>query len=86
MEVIQLVEPVAEDGNANVVSDAATALYLADAALKSALVNVNINLKFIKDASFVAEWSNKRDELVAEVETVAKRAQAACEATLGLAL
>ena len=34
LEVIQLVEPVAEDGNANVVSDAATALYLADAALE----------------------------------------------------
>ena len=53
LAIIKLAAPVGAKGNSNVVSDAATALYLAFAALKSALVNVNINLKFIKDEAFV---------------------------------
>ena len=46
-------------------SDAATALYLAYGALKCALVNVNVNLKFIKDEAFVAEWSAKGERNLA---------------------
>jgi len=86
LEVIKLAEPVAAKGNANVVSDAATALYLANGALLSAMVNVNINLKFIKDEAFVAEWSQKRDALLAELETAYAAAKAAGESTLGIAL
>ncbi len=86
LAVIELVEPVGAKGNANVVSDAATALYLATAALHSALVNVNINLKFIKDEAFVAEWSAKREDLLARLADVHVRAAAACEQTLGMAL
>jgi len=86
LEVIKLAEPVAAKGNANVVSDAATALYLANGALLSAMVNVNINLKFIKDEAFVAEWSQKRDALLADLETAYAAAKAAGESTLGIAL
>ena len=52
LAVLRLVEPVGRKGNANVVSDAGAALYLAKAALHSALINVSINLKLIKDRSF----------------------------------
>ncbi|MDI9546257.1 MAG: cyclodeaminase/cyclohydrolase family protein [Chloroflexota bacterium] len=86
LAVIELAEPVGAKGNANVVSDAATALHLATAALHSALVNVNINLKFIKDEAFVAEWSAKRDDLLARLADVHARAVAACEQTLGMSL
>ncbi len=84
--VAQMVEPVAQKGNKNVVSDAAVALYLAIAALKSAVVNVNVNLKFIRDEDFVKEWSARRDVLLSELVTVAERGQTACEQALELPL
>jgi formiminotetrahydrofolate cyclodeaminase len=86
LAVMQLVEPVGKEGNANVVSDAATALYLANAALHSAIVNVNINLKLIKAEEFVAHWSTQRDALLAAAAAIEPVAKAACAATLGVNL
>ncbi|MEZ4863945.1 MAG: cyclodeaminase/cyclohydrolase family protein [Caldilineaceae bacterium] len=86
LAVLHLAKPVGAQGNANVVSDAATALYLANAALYSALVNVNINLKFIKDAAYVATWSAKRDTLMAEAQAAYSAGLAACAQTLGIDL
>lgn len=86
LAVIKLAEPVAKEGNTNVVSDAATALYLAHSALQSALINVNINLKFIKDEAYVATWSAKRDALLAETADAYAATKAACEATLEVTL
>jgi formiminotetrahydrofolate cyclodeaminase len=86
LEIIRLAEPVGAKGNSNVVSDAASALYLAYAALKCALVNVNINLKFIKDEAFVAEWSAKTDDMLARADAAYASARVAIEQTLGVAL
>jgi formiminotetrahydrofolate cyclodeaminase len=86
LAVLQLAEPVGAKGNSNVVSDAATALYLAQAALHSAIVNVNINLNWIKDADFVQEWSAKRDTLLQEAQIAYQQGKAACEQTLGISL
>ena len=63
LAVLALAGPVGEKGNTNVVSDAAVALYLAQAALKAAVINVNINLKFIKDEAFVQEVAAQRATL-----------------------
>lgn len=86
LEVMKLAGPVGAKGNVNVASDAATALYLADAALKSAIINVNINLKFIKDEAFAAEWSAKRDALLDEAKNVYAQSKSACENALELPL
>lgn len=86
LEIMQLAEPVGAKGNTNVVSDAASALYLAYGALKCALVNVNINLKFIKDDAFNAEWSNKAEQMLADADTAYANAKRAIEGTLGVAL
>lgn len=86
LEVIRLVEPVGAKGNPNVVSDAATALYLAHAALMAALVNVTINLKSIKDADFVLDWSVRQADLLARAAVAADAAKRACMATLGVEL
>jgi len=86
LDVLRLAEPVGAQGNRNVVSDAATALYLAHAALHSALVNVNINLKLIKDADFINEWSARRNALQTDAEMTYQRAVAACEQTLEISL
>lgn len=86
LAVIKLAAPIGQKGNANVVSDAGVAMYLANAALYSALINVNINLKFIKDSDYVAAWSVKRDALLAEAATAYAAARTACATTLGVEL
>lgn len=86
LAVLHLAAPVGEKGNTNVVSDAGVALYLANAALYSAMINVNINLKFIKDTAYVAAWSAKRDTLLAEAATAYTAARTACATTLGVTL
>ena len=86
LAVLRLAAPVGTKGNANVVSDAGVAMYLANAALYSALINVNINLRFIKDADYVAAWSAKRDALLADAATAYAEAHTACATTLGVAL
>ena len=86
LAVIQLAEPVGAKGNTNVISDAACAAYLAYSAIKCALVNVNINLKFIKDEAFVAEWTQKVADLLSRADTAYASARAAIQQPLGVAL
>lgn len=86
LQVIERAEPVGAKGNPNVVSDAATAVYLAHAALLSGIANVNINLKSIKDEQFVAEWSAEVEKLLARADRASTAALAACAQTLGVAL
>jgi formiminotetrahydrofolate cyclodeaminase len=86
LEVIELATPVGAGGNTNVVSDAGTAIYLAHAAVLAGLLNVNVNLKLIKDAAFVEEWGARRDDLLARTEAAVQAARAACSATLGVAV
>ena len=52
-DVIELCRPVAEKGNLNVISDAGVAVLAAHAALRSAALNVYINIGGIRDAEFV---------------------------------
>jgi formiminotetrahydrofolate cyclodeaminase len=86
LAIIELAEPVGAKGNSNVVSDAASALYLAYAALKCALVNVNINLKFIKDEAFVTEWGAKTAAMLQRADAAYAAARKAIEGTLGVEL
>ena len=84
--VMALAGPVGAQGNANVVSDAAVALYLAQAALQAAVVNVNINLKFIKDDTFVQTVAGQRDALLSRAAALAASGKQACQAVLGIEL
>lgn len=86
LELLRLTEPVGRQGNTNVASDAGVALYLANAALHSAIINVNINLKFIKDEAYVAIWAAKRDALLADAASAYATAKQACETTLEVSL
>jgi methenyltetrahydrofolate cyclohydrolase len=63
--VMQLCRPVAEIGNKNAVSDAGVAVLMAEAGLRSAALNVLINLGLIKDEAFVAEKRARLDGLLA---------------------
>ena len=58
-DVIELCRPVAEKGNLNVISDAGVAVLAAHAALRSAALNVYINIGGIRDNDFVNDRREK---------------------------
>jgi len=64
VEVMELCQPAAEKGNVNAVSDAGVAVLMAEAGLRSAALNILINLGWIKDKAFVAENRAKLDALL----------------------
>lgn len=67
-EVIRLSAEAAEHGNANVISDAGVAVMAAYAGLKSAALNVYINVGSIKDSAFTAPRLAELEALVAAGE------------------
>ena len=64
-EVIQLCQPMAEKGNTNVISDAGVAVLAANAALRSAALNVYINIGGIKDEEFANDRRQQLESLLA---------------------
>jgi formiminotetrahydrofolate cyclodeaminase len=64
VEVMDLCEPAAQKGNKWAVSDAGVAVLAAEAALRSAALNVLINLGTLKDEEFVADRQAKLDALL----------------------
>jgi len=64
LDILSLSKEVAEKGNINVVSDAGVAALMAEAALGSAILNVKINLKMIKDEKTKEELSSSIQELL----------------------
>jgi formiminotetrahydrofolate cyclodeaminase len=64
VKVMDLCMPAAEKGNRWAVSDAGVAVLMAEAALRSAALNVLINLGSIKDQDFVAEKRVTLDNLL----------------------
>ncbi len=61
-EVIKLSKPIAEKGNKNVISDAGVAVLAGQAALRSAALNVYINIGGIKDEAFVADRKKQLED------------------------
>ena len=64
LDILSLSQEVAEKGNVNVISDAGVAALMAEAALESAILNVKINLKMIKDERITEELSSSLKELL----------------------
>ena len=64
MEILSLSKEVAEKGSINTVSDAGVAALMAEAALESAILNVKINLKMIKDEKVRTELSSSIKEIL----------------------
>lgn len=64
-DVIHLCRPMAEKGNNNVISDAGVAVLAAYAALRSAALNVYINIGGIKDEEFADDRRQKLEALLA---------------------
>lgn len=65
VEVLDLCRPIAEIGNVQAVSDAGVGALMAEAGLRGAALNVQINLGWIKDPDFVARKHKELDDLLA---------------------
>lgn len=64
VKVMDLCMPAAEKGNKWAVSDAGVAVLMAEAALRSAALNVLINLGSLKDEEFIADRRAKLEALL----------------------
>jgi formiminotetrahydrofolate cyclodeaminase len=62
--VMELCRPAAEKGNVNAVSDVGVGILMAEAGLRSAALNVLINLGWIKDDKFVSKNQKRLDALL----------------------
>ena len=71
-DVIRLCRPMAEKGNANVLSDVGVAVVAAHAALRSAALNVYINIGGIKDQEFATERRQQLEAILAETGDLAE--------------
>lgn len=85
-EILEIASPVAEKGNVNVVSDAASAAHLAFAALQSSLVNVRINLKYLNDSAYVSTARGRVEGLEASAASNFGSARDSSSKTLGIAI
>jgi len=68
--VLELNHHLPQIGNPNAISDVAVSAQLAEAALQSALYNVDINCNYIKDESYVSNYREKRAELAKRAENM----------------
>lgn len=65
-KILKLNEPLVDKGNPNLISDVGVAVLIAESALRSAVLNVEINLSYIKDNDFCTEVRNKLKPLIEE--------------------
>ncbi|HDQ16297.1 MAG TPA: glutamate formimidoyltransferase [Bacteroidetes bacterium] len=72
-EAFDLAKVVAEKGNQNSITDAAVSALMANAGVKSAILNIEINLGSIKDEKFVKNISAELDELEKNAETKTRK-------------
>ena len=72
-EVIKLCLPTAEKGNKGVISDAGVAVLAGYAALRSAALNVYINIGGIKDETFVQDRSTQLESILTGMDGLTEK-------------
>lgn len=73
VQVLELLETLAEIGNTNALSDAATGAQLSLAAVASARYNVLVNTAEIEDEEFALEHRSRADDLLERAREIAAR-------------
>lgn len=69
-QVIELGQKLLPKGNPNLVTDIAVGVLLAEAALQSAVVNVQINLSFIKDEEYRKEKKRSLSRILSRASQI----------------
>jgi methenyltetrahydrofolate cyclohydrolase len=72
VEIMELALHISKIGNRMLASDFEVAAYIGDAAVNSAIANVKINLKGIKDADYVSEITESYTELMDKSNEIRK--------------
>lgn len=83
LEVMKLAERIALIGNPSAITDAAVSAIMARAALRSAVYNVVVNLKLIKDEAYNQKMYAKLEAMQNEAEVLEKATLATTDAVLG---
>lgn len=73
LEILRLVTELAPIGSKMAISDAGVAAYLADAGLRAALLNVDINLPQIKDRVFAESAEKDKNGLLEQAAELKER-------------
>ena len=81
-EGVKVAEKISKIGNPNALSDAGVAAITANAAAKSAWLNVKINMQGIEDARFIEDIMRQSNALLNETDEIALRVEAAVKAKL----
>jgi formiminotetrahydrofolate cyclodeaminase len=76
LTILELVDELAPIGSQMAISDAGVAAYLADAAVRAALLNVDINVPLIKDRAFADEALKHKNGLLEQAAVLKGRAAA----------
>jgi len=71
-DVLELSKECAVSGNSHAVTDAGASAILAEATVRTSLLNVDINLSSISDSNFVEEKKRKRRDLSAKAQEKAR--------------
>ncbi len=82
MEVMRHLETIARYGHKNCISDAGVAAYLAGAALKSAVLNVRINLPGLEDRDFAEKADRTCEALLEDSDVLTKEIEMSVAARL----
>ncbi len=83
LEVMKLAERIAVIGNPGAITDAAVSSIMARAALRSAVYNVVVNLKLIKDEVYNQDMYAKLDALQNEAKVLEKTTLVIADKVLG---
>ncbi len=83
VQVLELLETLAEVGNANALADAATGAQLSLAAVASARYNVLVNTAEIEDEEFAAEHRSRVNDLLERAKESAARVEALLMDSIG---
>jgi formiminotetrahydrofolate cyclodeaminase len=70
LQVIELAEKLLPKGNPNLITDVGVGVLLAEAALKSAVLNVKINLSFIKDEEYKNIRSKALEDILSQASQI----------------
>jgi formiminotetrahydrofolate cyclodeaminase len=84
LAALHQVERLTEVGNRLVLSDAGVAGYLAQAAVKSALVHVGVNARLLQDRDYIERVLKEKERLETEAAAVTARVEHIMAMRLGL--
>jgi glutamate formiminotransferase/formiminotetrahydrofolate cyclodeaminase len=84
-QAAELGAEAAEVGNVNAISDAASAVALARAALSAAALNVRINARSLADPLAAADWERRLNEAEQRAEAAGQRVTLALRSRSALA-